>query len=163
MCENSQYILGYQQSTYEQWKAMLGKWQQWIPYLYFIPTVCLSHLWVWNIYTQWMVSGGTETNWSGVPVKSKQCGIGRLGCGGRQNVSNGFLRMDPEGDVSWKPTSCGIVIWGEGRCLNPLILAPRIFVLSNLPSSSLCCPYYFMRIMQDHVSSPLHAQGEQVT
>ena len=36
----------------------------------------------------------------GVPVKSKRCGIGGLRCGGRQNVRNGFLRMDPEGDMS---------------------------------------------------------------
>ena len=41
---------------------MLGERQRRIPYLYFIPTARLSHLWAWNIYTQWTVSGGTETN-----------------------------------------------------------------------------------------------------
>ena len=50
MWENSQYVLGYQQSTYEQRKAMVGERQQRIPYLYFIPTVRLSHLRAWNVW-----------------------------------------------------------------------------------------------------------------
>ena len=101
-------------------------------YLYFIPTVRLSHLWAWNIYTQWTVSGGTETNWSGVPVKSKRCGIGRLRCGGRQNVSNGFLRMDPEGDVSWKPTSSSKSTYFGAEDIRIVQLAILISLLSLL-------------------------------
>ena len=45
----SQHILGYKQRTNKQWKAMFGKWQQWIPYTSFNPTICFSRLRTWNI------------------------------------------------------------------------------------------------------------------
>ena len=44
-----QHVLRHKQSTNEQWNAMLGKRSQWIPYMSFNPTVCLSFLRARNV------------------------------------------------------------------------------------------------------------------
>ena len=45
-----QHVLRHKQSTNKQWKVMLSKWQQWVQYIFFNPTVHLLYLWAWNIW-----------------------------------------------------------------------------------------------------------------
>ena len=45
----SQYVLGYDQCTHEQWKAMLCKQQKWVPYPSLKAIFCLMLLWTWDI------------------------------------------------------------------------------------------------------------------
>ena len=47
---SSQHVFGRKQRTDEQRKTVLGKQQQWIPYIFFNPTVCTSLLQTWNIW-----------------------------------------------------------------------------------------------------------------
>ena len=45
----SQYVLRYQQSTYEERKAMFGEWEKWVPYPPLKTILCLPLLRTWHI------------------------------------------------------------------------------------------------------------------